>query len=215
MTDILLVTSGPRVEPSTSRRIALALVESLLQERPKLAMTERFAGLLPHAGNDLVAAHSTAVDARDAHQREIVALNDAIVTEVEQARLILVAAPMYSYTVPSSIKSWIDHLNWRGRTYLPTPQGREGMLQGRRTFVIATRGVAMPEGHPHNFHETYLRVALAYYGLKDLQVIAAENTARPTGKEEIARAIVTAEEAGRELARWWDQPRATAPSQSV
>jgi FMN-dependent NADH-azoreductase len=203
VTDILLVTSGPRVEPSTSRRIAMALVESLLRERPDLKMTERFAGLLPHAGNDLVAAHGAPEDRRDAHQAELVALNDAVVTEVEQARLIVVAAPMYSYTVPSSIKSWIDHLNWRGRTYLPTPDGREGMLKGRRTYVIATRGVSLPEDHPHNFHETYLRVALGYYGLKDLEVIAAENTARPTGAEEVARAIAAAEAAGRDVAAWW------------
>jgi len=112
---------------------------------------------------------------------------------------------MYTYTVPSSIKAWIDLLNWKGRTYRPVPGGREGLLKDRRAYVIASRAVTMAEDDPNNFHERFLRLALGYYGLTDLQVIAVEAQARPEGPAELQRALEKAEAAGRCLAQWWLQ----------
>jgi FMN-dependent NADH-azoreductase len=202
MADVLLVSSGLPSESSTSRRISLALVEALRSEMPEVTVTERFAAQLPHPGNALVAAHGTKESERTLEQAEMIALHDSIVTEVEQAKVVLIAAPMHSLTIPSSLKAWIDYLNWKGRTYLPTTDGREGIVTGRRVYVVISRAIAIAADSPRNFQEPFLSSVLDYYGLVNAEFITAEKVGKPEGAEEVQKAIGKAEDAGRSTADW-------------
>ncbi len=39
-----------------------------------------------------------------------------LIEELEQADAILIGAPMYNYTIPSTLKAWLDNIILMGRT---------------------------------------------------------------------------------------------------
>ena len=56
------------------------------------------------------------------------------------ADVLVLAAPMYNFAIPSSLKSWFDHALRAGLTFRYAEQGPEGLLQGKRAFVLTARG---------------------------------------------------------------------------
>jgi FMN-dependent NADH-azoreductase len=202
MSDILLISSGLPSETSTSRRIAMALVDAVRERIPDLTVTERFAATVPHPGNALVEAHAVQPEARTPKQAELVAFHDSVVTEVEQAKVLVLTAPMHSLTIPSSLKAWIDYLNWKGRTYLPTEDARKGNVIGRKVYVVITRAIAIDPNSPRNFQEPFLRSILDYYGLTGAEFITAEKVGKPEGKAEVDTATEKAQAAGASIAEW-------------
>jgi FMN-dependent NADH-azoreductase len=202
MGEILLISSGLPSESSTSRRIAMALIDAIRDQIPDVSVTERFAATMPHPGNALVEAHGTPESSRTPEQAKLVAFHDEVVTEVERAKVLVITAPMHSLTIPSSVKAWIDYLNWKGRTYLPTADAREGMVTGRRVYVVITRAIAIAPDNPRNFQEPFLSAILDYYGLTGVEFITAEKTGKPEGADAIDQAMSTAKAAGRSTADW-------------
>jgi FMN-dependent NADH-azoreductase len=54
---------------------------------------------------------------RTERQNEVVALSDTLIAEVEAADTIVLAVPMYNFSIPSTLKAWIDHVARAGRTF--------------------------------------------------------------------------------------------------
>ena len=84
---------------------------------------------------------------------------------------------MYNFTIPSTLKAWIDHIARAGRTFRYTAAGPEGLLKGRRVFVVASRGGVYTGESPAralDFQEPYLRSMLAFLGLTDVTFIHVE-----------------------------------------
>ncbi len=84
---------------------------------------------------------------------------------------------MYNVSIPSALKAWIDNIAIAGKTFRYTPEGRpEGLVTGKRIFIVASRGGAYSEGPmaAFNFTDPYLRTVIGLLGMTDVTVIAAE-----------------------------------------
>ena len=77
---------------------------------------------------------------RSAEQSASVAFADRLIEELEAADTIVLAVPMYNFSIPSTLKAWIDHVARAGRTFRYTAAGPEGLLKGKKVFVITGRG---------------------------------------------------------------------------
>src|SRR5215813_3454133 len=95
---------------------------------------------MPHLSLSTLAASMQPADARSATEHEAAALADRLIEEVEAANVIIIAAPMYNFSIPSTLKAWIDHVTRAGRTFRYGAAGPEGMLKGKKVFVITGRG---------------------------------------------------------------------------
>ena len=75
------------------------------------------------------------------------ALQDELVEELLAADVLLVGAPLYNYSLPSSLKAWIDHVHIPGRTapFVDTPTQP---LAGRAAVVVSSRGASYDAGSP-------------------------------------------------------------------
>jgi FMN-dependent NADH-azoreductase len=115
---------------------------------------------------------------------------------VEAADVILLAVPMYNFSVPSTFKAWIDHVVRAGRTFRYGAEGPVGLLQNKKVFVVASRGgvYSSGPGKSMDFHEPYLRGVLGFIGLKDVTFIYAEglniSVETATGALDGARATI-------------------------
>ncbi len=111
-------------------------------------------------------------------QREILAVSDELIEEVLAADVIVIGAPMYNLTVSAPLKAWIDQIVRSGRTVLWGPKGSQGILKGKKVFVLTSRGGSFKPGSPtaqYDHQEPYLRDILAFIGLTDATFIHAEN----------------------------------------
>jgi FMN-dependent NADH-azoreductase len=169
MTNLLFVASSLFGEGSQSRLIASEFIDRWRQSHPgtTVAKRELTADSIPHLNSAAFAAALVAPEARSTAQRQEAALADALIEEVEAAEIIVIAAPMYNFSIPSTLKAWIDHITRGGRTFRYGAAGPEGMLKGRKVFVVTGRGGVYSEGpaKPMDFQEPYLRAMLGFLGL--------------------------------------------------
>ncbi|MGA0532608.1 FMN-dependent NADH-azoreductase [Hansschlegelia sp. KR7-227] len=177
--NILHIDCSPRPD-SHSRQLSAAIVQRLLSLLPDAEISRRDLGFdpLPHHGSDYAAALSSAAAMSTASPTAI-ELSETVIREVEAANAIVIGTPMNNFTVPSVLKAWIDELLRVGRTILPTPDGKVGMLSDRPVFIgVASGGVFAGErANQPDFLTPYLSAALGCIGLKTLQFLPVQATA--------------------------------------
>ena len=178
MTNLLFVASSLFGDGSQSRLIANEFIDRWRQSHPRTTVVKRelTADSMPHLSPAAFAASMIAADKRSAAERQAVALADALIEEVEAADIIVIAAPMYNFSIPSTLKAWIDHITRGGRTFRYGAAGAEGLLKGRKVFVVTGRGGIYSDGPAKgmDFQEPYLRAMLGFLGLDDVAFIHAE-----------------------------------------
>lgn len=175
MSNLLLVTSSLFGEQSRS----LGLAREFLARHPHRALVSRdlTPATMPHLDAETLAALAVPATDRSARQSELVSFSDALIAEVEAADTIVLAVPMYNFTIPSTLKAWIDHIARAGRTFRYTEAGPEGLLKGKKVFVVTARGGQYSGDSParaYDFQEPYLRAVLGFLGLDDVTFLHLE-----------------------------------------
>lgn len=175
MANVLLVHASLFGEKSES----LALARTFLSRYPHEQLVERALAPanVPHLDADTFAAMRLSEAELNPRQKAQVALSDALISELEAADTIVLAVPMYNFSIPSTLKAWIDHVARAGRTFRYGKQGPEGLLKGKKVFVFISRGGIYSADSPAavmNFQEPYLRAILRFVGLDDVTFIAVE-----------------------------------------
>lgn len=92
------------------------------------------------------------------------------------ADIVVIGAPMYNFSVPSTLKAWIDRVAVAGRTFRYTETGPEGLAGGKRIIVASGRG-GLHTGAPSDFQEPYLRQVFGFLGVNDVEFVRAEGVA--------------------------------------
>ena len=177
MLNILLVTSSVFGEKSKSREIALEFLQAWRSVHSSSRVTVRDTSAIPHLTGDTFAAATTAPNKRSADQSIAAALADTLIEEIEAADTVVIAAPMYNFSISSTLKAWIDHITRGGRTFRYTAAGPEGLLKNKKVFVVVSRGGAYRGDSPAkgmDFQEPYLRAMLGFLGLGDVTFIHVE-----------------------------------------
>jgi FMN-dependent NADH-azoreductase len=180
MTQILVLESSIfPAEMSSSRRVTKQLVNSLLANEPAAKVVVRDLAAKPpgHIGLDLMAGSMAPAESHTEAQAKAVATSSELIAELFAADVIVIGAPMYNFSIPSSLKAWVDHIAIGGKTFSYTAEGRpQGLVTGKKVFIVASRGGAYSEGPmaAFNFQDPYLRTVLGFLGMTDITVITAE-----------------------------------------
>jgi FMN-dependent NADH-azoreductase len=176
---LLRIDSSAR-RNSISRQLTGKFVETWKQQNPQGEVIERdlASTMIPPITDEwMIAVHSDLSKLTPA-QREVLAVSDELVDELLAADVIVMGAPMYNLTISVPLKGWIDQVVRAGRTVLWGPNGAEGILKGKKVFVLTSRGGSFRPGSPtaaYDHQEPYLRHILAFIGLTDVTFIHAEN----------------------------------------
>lgn len=190
---ILLISSSPNLDGSSSRALAQELAHSLAGDG-RVVVRDLGANPPPHLDQETIGAFYTPEADRTAEQNRKLALSDELIDELFAADAIVIAAPMHNFGIASSLKTWIDQVARIGRTFEPTGQGPKGLVTDRPVRVVTTRGGVYGPGTPFNHldHlEPYLRRALNFIGLEDISFIYAEGTAKGDDGLKAARAEIS------------------------
>ena len=125
---------------------------------------------VPHLTAERFQAFNTAPEDRTPEQRAVVEYSDALIDELRSADTIVLGVPMYNFGVPSTLRTYFDHIARAGVTFRYTSAGPEGLLAGRRAYVFVTRGGVY--GDSSDSQAPYLRQFLRFIGIEPELVFA-------------------------------------------
>ncbi|MDX8128556.1 NAD(P)H-dependent oxidoreductase [Methylomonas sp. OY6] len=185
--NILQINSSIRAENAYSSRLADRLVAGLRQQAPSAQLTVRDLAKTPHPLLDEAAliALSTPAEQRNPEQAQRVALDDALIAEIQHANILVLTAPMYNFGIPAQLKAWIDAIARARVTFQYTENGVEGLLKNKQVYVIQTAG-GKHSGTETDSQSTYLRTVLGFLGMTDVTFIYAEGLAMGGDAEQLA-----------------------------
>jgi FMN-dependent NADH-azoreductase len=106
-------------------------------------------------------------------QLSALALSNELVAEIKQHDSIIVAAPMYNFTIPTTLKNWIDFIARVGVTFSYTATGPVGLIEGKRAIIVTTRGGVHKDGATDHV-VPYLTTLLGFIGINNVETIYAE-----------------------------------------
>lgn len=198
MSNILLITSSPRGDASQSTRVATELAGKLQSALPGSTLTVRdlVKDPLPHIEPAYASGIYTPAESRTPEQAKVVGVSDAAVDELFAADHIIVATGLINFSISSTLKSWIDHISRSGRTFAYGPNGPQGLVAGKKVYVVLASGGVYSEGPAvvMDFAVPYLKGVLAFNGMSDVEVIRVEGLGM--GEDAVTAAL---EKAGKQI----------------
>jgi len=194
MGTILHLTCSPRGPLAYSRMISGEVVERLLAADPAGRVIERNLVETPPAFVDEGFTAAILASPPDFHAS--LAVSETLIAELEASDTVVIGTPMNNYTVPATLKAWIDQIVRIHRTFRSTRQGKVGLLRDRPVYVVIASGGYFsrpsPQGTPPqpDFLTPYLRAIFGTIGITDLHFITLEGLTR--GAEARAQASAAA-----------------------
>lgn len=164
MAHLLHIDTSLRAEGSISREVSGAFAAHWRAANPGGAHTYRDFGAqpVPHLDWETYLAETVPDAERTPEQRALTKVNSELIADLAAADTVLLAVPMYNYTIPSSLKAWIDRIIM--------PRTIAAPFADKRVIVVTARGGAYGPGmprEPYEFQERYLRAVFEKIGLAD------------------------------------------------
>ena len=146
------------------------------------------ANQLPHV--DMTIRHAWAPDnSDDPSLAETPNRSRTLVEQLKVADVVVVGSPMYNFSVPSTLKAWIDHVAIAGQTFSYTAEGPRNLLNGKAYFVLSSGGIYSQGPFAANDHlATYLEAIFRFLGISRIEIIRAEGIAYGPEQDQAAMA---------------------------
>lgn len=176
---LLHIDSSILGDNSASRQLSSEVVKAWQTAEPGAVVTYRdlAADAISHfSANTLVAAGTTA-ELRDAAQQHEAELSAQALAEFLAADAVVVAAPMYNFTIPTQLKAWIDRIAVAGQTFRYTDAGPEGLCGNKKVVIVSTSGGLHLGEATGVAHEEYLKVMFGFLGITDIEFVRAHGLA--------------------------------------
>jgi FMN-dependent NADH-azoreductase len=176
---LLHIDSSILGDNSVSRQLSAGVVKAWQAAEPGVEVVYRdlAADAINHFSGVTLGALGTAAELRDVVQKHEADLSASTLAEFLAADAVVLAAPMYNFTIPTQLKAWIDRIAVAGQTFRYTEAGPEGLCGGKKVIIVSTSGglhVGQPTGAAH---EDYLTVLLGFLGITDIEFVRAHGLA--------------------------------------
>jgi FMN-dependent NADH-azoreductase len=171
--NLLRVDSSGRRTQSVTRALADAVVAQFQAQGPVRVTSRDVARGVPFVTEEWIQANFTDPEQRTPQQQAVLAGSDTLVEELQQADMLILGAPVYNFGIPAALKAWIDMVARARLTFRYTENGPVGLLTGKRAIVLMASG-GTPIGSETDFASRYLRHALGFIGITDVEIVAAE-----------------------------------------
>ncbi len=175
MSNVLIIESSARQQGSFSRQLTQQFVSQWQAAHPADQVTLRDLALnpVPHLDANLLGGWMKPEAQRNADEQSSLQRSNELTDELLAADVLMLAAPMYNFAIPSTLKAWLDHVLRAGVTFKYTETGPQGLLTGKKAYVLTARG-GLYAGSTSDHQEPYLRQVLAFVGIHDVTFVHAE-----------------------------------------
>ncbi|MEY8672758.1 FMN-dependent NADH-azoreductase [Francisella philomiragia] len=170
MRKILHIRSSIKEENSVSRKIGDDLIRHFKStDKVKVSERDLVDNSVEHINPDFINAMAN-------NNQDRLATSNKLIEELFENDIIVIESPMYNFSIPSTLKSWIDNIMIARKTFLYTANGPEGLVKNKKAILVLSKGNIYSEGaaKPLDFQENYLKTILNFIGINDITVICAE-----------------------------------------
>jgi len=182
MKKVLVLNSSARKQNSKSRKLTEVFTEhwKSIQNNALINYRDLSESHVPHINENWIAAAFKPENLRSAHEIEALKTSDEYIAELREADIIVIGAPMYNWSIPSSLKAYIDQVLRVNETWKLNPENIQnpyiGLLQNKTVFLLLSRGAQGYEKGEYNehmnFQSNYLKTVFNIIGITNIHTIA-------------------------------------------
>lgn len=185
MTRILLLNCGPHSDASHGYRLAKETLAASGISDAHITERDLVQTPLPAIARD----YALAITSNAAHDASELQWSERLIAELEQHDVLFIVTPMHNFTIPATLKLWLDHVIRIHRSFAATPQGKVGLIKDRPTLVLVSSGgfFTGERAKQADFLTPYLRYALASIGINDTHFYPLQGLV--FGPEAVAQAV--------------------------
>ncbi|MGD1319133.1 FMN-dependent NADH-azoreductase [Chryseobacterium sp. 2R14A] len=183
MKNILHIISSPRAEISASRKLGNAVIEKIQEKYADAVVKERdlTKNLVPLLEEVHINTFFSPAENHSSEQAEINEYSTGLISELQEADIIVVDSPMYNFSVPATLRAYFDFTSRAGYTFKYDENGPKGLLNDKKLYIAFTSGNIYSEG-PYQIYDSnvpYIKNVFGFYGVTDVSVFRAEGLAIP------------------------------------
>ena len=155
-------------------RLADRVIDRLTAQHPDTRVTVRDLadGSMRLVDETWIGANFTDPAQRSDDQKAALAFSDRLVSELRAADTLVITVPIYNFTIPASLKAWIDLVARARETFRYTEAGPEGLLTGKRAILVYVSGGVAARSET-DFATDYMKHVLKFIGITDVEIIDA------------------------------------------
>lgn len=190
---LLHLTFSPRGEDSESTQLSQAIVDQLCSQHSISHITNRDWRI--HATSAIDTNYATTL-ANAARSRDeglsyegSLEESERLICELEEADMVVIGTPMHNFTVPATLKTWIDLVVRVNRSFTITPAGKVGTLSNKPVYIAIAAGGFFGSEHSRqpDFLTPYLKAILGTIGLHDLRFFSTQGMALDISRVKVQR----------------------------
>ena len=176
---LLHIDSSILGDNSASRQLSREVVKAWQAAEPGVEVSYRdlASEAIDHFSAATLVAAGTPAELRDAEQKHEAQLSAATLAQFLEADAVVIAAPMYNFTIPTQLKAWIDRIAVAGQTFRYTEAGPQGLCGNKKVIIVSTSGGMHAGQATGAAHDDYLKVLLGFLGITDVEFVRAHGLA--------------------------------------
>lgn len=177
MERILYIKANPKeTKDSYTFRLSEKFIEKYKEKHPATQIDELdlYKAGLSHPTMDILA--KTTYEEDNEYNK--------FVNEFASYDKYIVAAPMWNFSIPSILKTYLDYIVVAKKTFQYTEKGPEGLMKGKKAIHITSSGGSYKEDSKFEMSHSYLKLMFNFMGISDLDKLALEGT-KATSKEKV------------------------------
>ncbi|MBT2757030.1 FMN-dependent NADH-azoreductase [Mesobacillus foraminis] len=181
MSNVLFIKANSRpIEQAVSVKLYYSFLESYKASHPEDTITELdlFEENLPYYDNDKINGMfklSRGMELTPS-EKEATDLVNKYLDQFLAADKIVLAFPLWNFTVPAVLHTYLDYLAQAGKTFRYTAEGPVGLLTDKKVALLNARGGVYSEG-PAQASEmavNFVRTMLGFWGVQDAATVIIE-----------------------------------------
>ena len=209
MKKVLVINASARIAKSHSRELTEMFTDAWthIHDNPVITSRELGDGDVPHISGAWVAAAFKPAPARSVEENRMLETSDIYISELRNADVIVLGAPMYNWSVPSTLKAYVDHIMRVNETFRVDPTGQPGpyvgLLENKTLVLLLSRGLEGYEKGGDNehmdFQSAYLKTVFNVMGVTRIHTVAVNGVS--LGAERLKDTIDAARQAINDLVK--------------
>ena len=183
MKNVLHIITSPRKDLSASRKLGKAVIEKIQEKYSDAVLKERdlTTNPTPLLDESHINTFFTPVENHSTEQQSINKYSEDLISELKEADIIVIDSPMYNFSVPATLRAYLDFTSRAGYTFKYDENGPKGLLNDKKLYIAFTSGNVYSEGPFQVFDSNvpYIKNVFGFYGVSDVSVFRAEGLAIP------------------------------------
>lgn len=176
MSKVLVLKSSILAGYSQSSQLADFYAEEAKAKGDQVTVRDLAADPIPVLDGELVGALRPSDSPLSPRQQEALDLSNALIEELQAHDVVVIAAPMYNFNIPTQLKNYFDLVARAGVTFRYTEAGPEGLVKGKRAVILSSRG-GIHKDTPSDLLTPYVKLFLGFIGITDVEFVFAEGIA--------------------------------------